>query len=74
MLHLLAYLKGTLNYKITYHCGGNLNPIRFVDVDYARDINTHQSTLGYLFTMASGPVSWSSKCQATVALSTTEVE
>ena len=40
MLHLLAYLKGTPNYKITFHCGGNLSPIGFVDADYAGDVDT----------------------------------
>lgn len=74
MLHLLAYLKGTLNYKITYHRGGSLDPIGFVDADYAGDIDTRRSTSGYVFTIAGGPVSWSAKRQATVALSTTEAE
>ena len=32
------------------------------------------STSGYIFTMAGGAVTWSSKCQATVALSTVKVE
>ena len=35
---------------------------------------THKSTSGYIFTMSGSPVCWSSKQQATVALSTTEVE
>ena len=74
MLHLLAYLKGTLHYKITYQRGGNIDPIGFVDADYAGDIDMRRSTSGYVFTMASGPVSWSAKRQATVALSTTEAE
>lgn len=59
MLHLLAYLKGMLNYKITYHCGGSLNSIGFVDADYAGDIDTRQSTSGYVFTIAGGTISWS---------------
>ena len=74
MLHLLAYLKGTINYRITYSRGGDLSPIGFVDADYAGDVDTRRSTSGYVFTMAGGPVSWSSKRQATVALSTTEAE
>lgn len=71
MLHLLTR---TLSYKITYHKGGSLDPIRFVNADYAGDTDTRRSTSGYLFTMAGGPVSWSSKHQATAALSTTEAE
>ncbi|EDR06651.1 retrovirus-related pol polyprotein [Laccaria bicolor S238N-H82] len=74
MLHLLAYLKGTIGYKITYNRGGSLDPIGFVDADYAGDVDTRRSTSGYVFTIAGGPVSWSAKRQATVALSTTEAE
>lgn len=74
MVHLLAYLKGMLDYKITYHRGGNLDPISYVDAHYAGDLDTRRSTLGYVFTMAGGPISWSAKCQATVALSTMEAE
>ena len=74
MLHLLAYPKGSINYRITYLRGGDLSPIGFVDADYTGDIDTRRSTSGYVFTMAGGPVSWSSKRQATVMLSTTEAK
>jgi hypothetical protein len=74
MLHLLAYLKGTLDYRITYHRGGSIDPIGYVDADYAGDLDTRRSTSGYVFLVAGGPVSWSAKRQATVALSTTEAE
>ena len=40
MLHLLAYLKGTVSYKITYHCQSSLDLIGFVNADYAGDIDT----------------------------------
>ena len=74
ILHLLTYLKGTLHYKITYQQGGSIDPIGFVDADYAGDVDTCQSTSGYVFTMAGGAVSWSMKRQATVALSTMEAK
>jgi hypothetical protein len=74
--HLLAYLKGTLDYKITYRrgAGSGIRPLGFVDADYAADLDTRRSTSGEVFMMSGGPVSWSSKKQATVALSTTEAE
>jgi hypothetical protein len=74
--HLLAYLKGTLDYKITYHRGAanGVRPLGWVDADYAADLDTRRSTSGEVFLMSGGPVSWSSKKQATVALSTTEAE
>ena len=66
MSHLLTYLKGSINYRVTYSRGGDLAPIGFVDANYAGDIDTCRSTSGYVFTMAGGPVSWISKRQATV--------
>jgi hypothetical protein len=74
--HLLAYLKGTLDYKITYRRGApsGIRPVGWVDADYAGDLDTRRSTSGEVFMMSGGPVSWSSKKQATVALSTTEAE
>ena len=48
------------------------NVAGFVDSDYARDLDKRRSTTGYVFTLASGPVSWISMLQAMGALSTTE--
>ena len=42
MLHVLGYIKGTLNYRITYVqvSAGGLKPIGYVDSDYAGDPDT----------------------------------
>ncbi|KAF7345159.1 Retrovirus-related Pol polyprotein from transposon TNT 1-94 [Mycena sanguinolenta] len=74
--HMLAYVKGTLDYKITYRRGGGsgIKPIGWVDSDYGSDLETRRSTSGEVFMMSGGPVSWSAKRQATVALSTVEAE
>ncbi|SJL02703.1 uncharacterized protein ARMOST_06038 [Armillaria ostoyae] len=77
-MHVLGYLKGTLDYKITYRRGSSeddgLTPIGFVDSSHGDDRTTGKSTMGYVFTMAGGPVSWSSRAQKRVTLSTTEAE
>lgn len=72
--HTLVYLKGTLDYGITYSRNSTLQPYGYVDADYAGDINNSRSTEGHIFFMAGGPVSWASKRQETVALSTVEAE
>ncbi len=46
----------------------------YSDADWAGDSEDRKSTSGYLFQIAGGPVSWRSKKQDTVALSTAEAE
>eukprot|EP00253_Pinus_taeda_P026498 PITA_26498 len=48
--------------------------LRYVDSDFARDVDKRRSTSGYVFTLAGGAISWMSKLQNIVALSTTEAE
>ena len=70
---VLRYLAGTSRVGITY--GASPAVLHgFCDADYARDVDTRKSTTGFVFTMAGGAVSWSSKRQPTVAASTTEAE
>ena len=40
----------------------------------AGDVDTRKSTSGYVFTLAGGAVSWCSRLQKVVALSTTEAD
>ena len=71
---LLRYLKGTTKYGILYTKGGASKCIGFSDADWAGDINDRKSTSGYVFMLSGGAVSWSSKKQKCVALSTAEAE
>jgi hypothetical protein len=72
--HTLEYVKGTTNYGITYRRGGSLKPKGYVDAAYAGDSDTSRSTEGHIFFVAGGAVSWGSKRQETVAVSTVEAE
>jgi len=72
--HILAYVKGTKHYGITYKGGSSLEPIGYIDSDYAGYRDTRWSTEGNIFLVASGPISWEYKRQDTVALSTVEAE
>lgn len=73
--HILSYLNTTISKSITYgRHSKDLKPIGFSDSSYADDHNSRKSTAGYVFTMAGGPVSWRSKGQKKIALSTGEAE
>ena len=74
LAHVMQYVNGTLDHRIVYRWGADIKPVGYVDADFGGDLDTQRSTGGYVFTMAGGAVSWSSKRQPTVALSTTEAK
>ena len=51
-----------------------LECIGYVDSDFADDRDKRRSTTGYVFSMDGGAISWESKLQSVVSLSTTEAE
>lgn len=57
-----------------YKKGEKSELARFTDSDYAGDLDDRKSTSGYVFMLSSGAVSWSTKKQPIVTLSTTEAE
>uniref|UniRef100_A0A0K8SE75 Retrovirus-related Pol polyprotein from transposon TNT 1-94 n=1 Tax=Lygus hesperus TaxID=30085 RepID=A0A0K8SE75_LYGHE len=70
---ILRYIKGTTSMRLEYD-GKKPSPILgFCDADWANDLEDRRSTTGYVF-LKSGPISWATKRQPTVALSTTEAE
>jgi hypothetical protein len=76
---ILRYLKGTADYRITYtgSAGAKTVPelVGYCDADWAQDQDSHRkSTSGYAFVMCGGAVSWQSKKQSTIALSSTQAE
>jgi hypothetical protein len=34
MVHVLGYVRNTMEYKITFHRGASLKPVGYVDADY----------------------------------------
>lgn len=72
---IMRYLKGTLDFCLTYkQLPVNTGLTGFSDADWASDLDARKSTTGYMFVVNDGAVSWNSKKQATVALSSTEAE
>jgi hypothetical protein len=66
-------LRDTSDYCITYNSGFEL-VCGYVDYDFARDMDKMRSTSRYVFTLASGAISWMSKLQRIASLSTTEAK
>ena len=71
---ILRYLKGTVYLGLSYKKCADEKLIGYSDADWAGDMDDRHSTSGNVFLLAKGAVSWLSKKQATVALSTTEAE
>jgi hypothetical protein len=71
---ILRYVKGTINFGILYKKIKDCQLVGYCDVDYAGDYDTRRSITGYSFSLGSGIISWCSKRQPTVALSSTEAE
>lgn len=70
----MRYIKGTINLGLTFRKSGTTEIVGFCDADYASDPDERRSTTGYIFKLAEAAISWNSKRQQTVALSTTEAE
>lgn len=80
---VLRYLQGTRTYSISFR-GNNPESLsiassknfltNYADADWAGDPATRRSTTGYVFTLHGGAVSWMSRKQPTVSLSSTEAE
>ena len=76
--HLLRYIKGTLDLHLKFSGKSNQPPKLdgYADADYANDEDDRKSISGYCYFLFdnSSPVSYSSKSQSLVALSTMEAE
>lgn len=74
VIHIWKYLSSTLNLGIFYSSSGN-GLQGYIDADWAGPHSTGTaSTSGYVFKLANGPISWTSKKQTSISLSSTEAE
>ena len=73
---VLRYIKGTLDQGLKFESSSDcdINLHGYADADWAGDATTRKSTSGYMFSLAGATVSWKSKRQTVVALSSTEAE
>lgn len=72
--NVLRYLQGTVDYGIIYTDSSDVRLTGFVDSDWAGNVDDHISITCYAFSLGSGVITWSSKKQNIVSLSSTEAE
>ena len=75
-VRILRYIKGTLKHGVLFPFEGKTKSelLSYSDSDWCGDRVDRRSTSGYLFKFLGGPISWCSKKQPVVALSTCEAE
>ena len=73
--HVLRYLKGTMHFKLTFSYSEDISIDGYCDSDWASS-DDRKSITGYCFQLSTqGPlISWKSRKQPTIALSTCEAE
>ena len=71
---IFRYLRGTSDLCLKYEKGNDEVVVGYSDADWAGDLNDRPSTTGNVFMQSGAAISWLSKKQATVALSTSEAE
>lgn len=72
---ILRYIKGTLDMKLVYRKYETADlQIGFVDADHGNDLNDRKSISGFVFKVFGNTVSWASRKQENVTISSTEAE
>jgi len=70
----LRYVKGSMEKALVFYKSSSCVLQGYSDADWAGDHETRRSTTGFTFIFGGAAVSWGSKLQKTVALSTMEAE
>ena len=71
-LRVLRYLKSSPGRGILFSKNDHLNIIGYTDADWARNLTDRKSTSGYFIFVGGNLVTWKSKKQNVVALSSAE--
>ena len=71
---VLRYIKGTLDHGLKFTYSDSFSLHGYTDADWAGCTDSRKSTSGSVFQLGNSTVSWSSKKQSIVALSSTEAE
>ena len=71
---ILRYLRGTADYGLAFTPDASGDCVGYSDADWGGDLDDKKLSSGYVFLISGGAVSWRSKKQTCVALSTAEAE
>ncbi|RVW21180.1 Retrovirus-related Pol polyprotein from transposon TNT 1-94 [Vitis vinifera] len=71
---VIRYLQRTKDYMLTYRRSSHLEIVGYSDSDFVGYLDSRRSTLGYVFMLAGGVVSWKSVKQTLIVSSTMEAE
>lgn len=74
MKRTFGYLKGTMDFGLWYKKGGDFILKVYIDLNWVGSIDDRKSTNGIAFFLGDKLVSWVSKKQDSVSLSTVEAE
>ena len=74
--HLCRYVQGTKEFKLCYSPdpGAMGRFVAYADADFGGDLDSRRSTSAMVVKMGTGAISWASKLQSIMTLSTTEAE
>jgi hypothetical protein len=72
--HVMRYLKGTIDYGLSYDGDHNFTLSGYTDADCVGSVSYRKITSGCCFSLGSDMISWQSRKQSSIALSTAEAE
>ena len=70
----MRYLKGTIEFGLYYEGNHDYRLYGYIDADWVGNVSDIRSTSGGCYSMGSAMISWFSRKQSSVALSSAEVE
>jgi hypothetical protein len=73
-IHVMRYLKGTLDCGLNYDGDHDFTLSGYTDSDWAGSVSDRKNTSGCCFSLGSTMISWQSRKQSSIALSTSEAE
>ncbi len=72
MKRIFRYLQSTLQMKLQFVGTPSKEVLGYCDADWGGDLENKRSTIVFVFMIGGGAISWSSKQQPTITLSTKE--